>query len=123
MVQPLVMVVHRHAENALCVHLPDHIIIQNLADIARRRHAIGGFQPRRLCFFPDDIHAQFNAFITDEYRRPGNQLAYFMLAFATERTVKRVLAVAAGIICHRHPLPPCPHSGFTGPFKTTFAEA
>ena len=48
-----------------------------------------------LGLFADNIHAQFDAFITDEYRRPCNQLAHLMLALTAKATVKCVLAVTA----------------------------
>jgi hypothetical protein len=41
--------------------------------------------------FLDDIHAQLDAFIANEYRRPGNQLSHLVLALTTKRAVKRVL--------------------------------
>ena len=99
MVQPFVVVVNRDRQHPLGVDLADHVIVQHLADFARGRHAIAGLQTGGLRLFADDVHAQFDAFVTDEYCRTRNQLAYLMLAFATERAVKRVLAVA-GIACH-----------------------
>lgn len=47
-----------------------------------------------------DVHAQFNAFIADEYGWSRNQFADFMLAFAAERTVKGVLGFAAAGFRH-----------------------
>ena len=38
-VQPLVMVVHRHRQHALGALLADHIIVEHVADFLRRRHA------------------------------------------------------------------------------------
>ncbi len=99
-VQPFVVVMHRHRQHALGMDLADHIIIQHLADLARCRHPFAGFQPGRLRLFPDDIHAQLDAFVADEHGRPCNQLAHLMLALATERAVKRILAVAAGVVRH-----------------------
>ena len=51
--------------------------------------------------FANNIHAQLDAFIADEHSRPGNELAHFVLALATERAIKRTLAVAAGGFRHR----------------------
>ena len=104
-VQPLVVVVHSNRQHALGVLLPDHIVIQNFADVARGRHAIGGLQPRGLCLLADDVHAQLDTFIADEHGRPCDQLADLMLAFAAEGAIKRVLAVAARVRCHGYPLP------------------
>src|SRR5690606_33346878 len=90
---------------ALGMLLPDHIIVQHLADIARRGHPVGGLQPGGLRLLADDVHAQFDTFITDEHGRSRNKLAHLVLALAAERAVKRVLAaVRAGIVRHRLPL-------------------
>jgi hypothetical protein len=50
--------------------------------------------------FTDDVHAKFNAFITDEHGRPGNQFPNFVLTFPTERTVECVLGIAAARFVH-----------------------
>src|SRR5690606_450910 len=42
----------------------------------------------------DDVVAQLDAFVADEYRRPGNQFADFMLALAAEGAVQQFLARA-----------------------------
>jgi hypothetical protein len=36
--------------------------------------------------FADDVHAQLNAFIADEYSRASNQFAHLMLALSAKRT-------------------------------------
>ena len=105
MVQPFVMVVHRHRQNPFRVHLADHVIVQHFADVTRGWHAVAGFQPRCLGFLADDVHAEFDAFVTDEHGRPRDQLAHLVLAFAAKGTIKRIFAVAARIRCHRCPLP------------------
>jgi hypothetical protein len=45
-------------------------------------------------FFANNIHAELNAFITDEYSRPGNQLPDFVLRFAAEGAVQGILGIA-----------------------------
>jgi hypothetical protein len=50
-----------------------------------------------LHLLADDVIAQVDALVANEDRGAGNQRAYFMLAFATERAIKQfavVLAVA-----------------------------
>ena len=98
--QAFVVVMHRNREHALCVFLTDHIVVQNLADIARCGHAFGGFETRRLCLFADDIHAEFDAFITNEHGRSCDQLAHLMLTLTAEAAVEGVFAVAACRIRH-----------------------
>ena len=102
-VQALVVVVHGDGEHALGMHLADHVLVEHIADLARGRHAVGRFQTGGLGFFPDDVHAQFDTFVTDEDGRTCDQFADFVLTFAAEGTVECVLAVA-GIVRH-HTLP------------------
>ena len=35
-------------------------------------------------FLANDVIAKLDAFVADEYRRPGNELPHLMLAFAAE---------------------------------------
>jgi hypothetical protein len=45
----------------------------------------------------DDIHAEFNAFITNEYGRTRDQLAHLVLALSAERTEKSALIAVFGL--------------------------
>ena len=51
--------------------------------------------------FLDDVHAQFNAFIADEYGRAGDQLADFVLALAAKRAIERIFRVAVAGLRHK----------------------
>jgi len=42
----------------------------------------------------DDVVAQLHALVADEHGRTRDQLAYFMLALATERAIENLAAVA-----------------------------
>ena len=96
------MVVHRHGKHALGMNLADHIVIQHLADFARGRNPVRGFQPRGFGFLADDVHAKLDAFVADEHGRTRNQLAHLVLAFAAERAIKSILAVTARVVRHRN---------------------
>ncbi len=85
--QTLVVVVHRNAQNLLCLVLADHVVIEHLADLARRRDAVAGLDQVRPVVLANDIHAQFDAFIADEYGRSRDQLDHFMLRLAAERAI------------------------------------
>jgi hypothetical protein len=85
------MVVDRNRKHTLGVFLTDHIIIQNLADFLGRRHAIARLHQMRLMLFTNDIHAEFYAFIADEYRGPGDQLPDLMLRLPAEGAVEGIL--------------------------------
>ncbi len=99
-IEPLVVIVNRDREHFLRVLLADHIIVQNLADFLWRRDAVPRFHQRGFVLFTDDIHAEFNAFVADEDGRSRDQLADFVLALPAERTIKRVLGIAAADLAH-----------------------
>src|SRR3546814_10418971 len=66
-IEPLVMIVDRHREHALGLLLPDHIIVEHVADFLRRGNAAVFLRDqRRLRFLAADVVAQFDAFIADE---------------------------------------------------------
>ncbi len=88
------MVMHSNRQNALSVRLTDNIILKDIMDFLRGRNTLGRFKHGRFVLFTDNIHAEFNTFITNEYGWTSNQLANFMLAFAAERTVKSAFAIA-----------------------------
>src|SRR6202161_4801134 len=90
------VVVNGDRQNALGLGLTYHIIVENLADFARGRDPVLAFDERGLALLADDVHAQFDAFVADEHRRPGDQLAHLMLALAAKRAVEGVLGVAFG---------------------------
>ena len=102
-IEALVVIVDGDGENLLGMVLADDIVVEHLADLVRRRHAILRLHQRGLVLLADDVHAQFDAFIADEYGRAGNQLADLVLALAAEGAVKSVLAVASAGLAH-----PCP---------------
>lgn len=96
------MVVDRDRQHALGGVLADHIIVEVLADFERRRHrAVLARSDPALDFLADDVVAQFDAFIADEYGGAGNQLADFMLRLAAEGAVKSALAVRAAQFRHK----------------------
>src|SRR5262249_50914946 len=80
--------------------LIDHVVVENLADFLGRRDAVPGLHQRGLVLLADDVHAQFDAFVADEDRRPGDELAHLVLALAAERAIERVLRIAAADFTH-----------------------
>ena len=96
--EALVVVVDGDRQHALGVGLADHVVVENLQDLLRGRHAVARLHHRGLVLLADDVHAQFDAFIADEHRRAGDQLADLVLALAAERAVERVLGVAAAVL-------------------------
>ncbi|CEJ49757.1 hypothetical protein XAB3213_980037 [Xanthomonas citri pv. bilvae] len=119
------MVVHRYRERTLGAQLPDHVLIQYLENLARLGQA-GTCRLRLLFeFLADDVVAQLNALIADEYAGTGNQLTDFMLTLTAERAVENLVAVAGttlAVFAHASvtQLPHPMHGGFdfensTGP--------
>src|SRR3546814_12219698 len=90
------MVVHRYGKDALGTALPNDVVIKDIADFQRRRHAtILLADKAALGFFPDDIVAQFNAFIADEDGWPCDQLAHLMLRLPAEAAVQGAFRIRA----------------------------
>jgi hypothetical protein len=80
----------RNRKNTLRALLPDHIVIKNVADFLRRRNApVLLVDERGFRFLADDVVTQIDTLIADEHRRPGNQLADFVLRLSAERAIKR----------------------------------
>ena len=95
--EALVVIVHRNSENALGLVLADHVVVENLADFLGRRHAVLGLHQGGLALLPDDVHAEFNAFIADEHCRTGNELTNLVLALTAEAAIQRIAGIAPGL--------------------------
>jgi hypothetical protein len=63
---------------------------------------IGGAQVKRHTVLADDGHAELDAFIADEDMRTSDELAYVMLALATEGTMEGGSRLAVGGAAHQH---------------------
>src|SRR6185436_14077489 len=100
MIEPLVMIVDGDREHLLGVILTDHVVVKNLANLLRRRNPVARLHQRGFVLLANDVHAQFDALVADEYGRSGNELAHLMLALAAERTVERVLGVTTADLAH-----------------------
>src|SRR5262249_9519937 len=99
-IDALVMIVYGDRKHFLGIFLPDHVIIEDSADFGRRRHTITGFDVRILILLPNDVHAELDAFITDEHGRAGNELSNLMLALSAEGAVQSVFRIVAAHLAH-----------------------
>ena len=70
--------------------LTDHVIVEDLADLLRRRDAVARFH-RGFVLLTDDVDAELDAFVANEDRGTCDQLADFVLALAAERAIQRIL--------------------------------
>jgi hypothetical protein len=78
--EALVVVVDGDRQHLLRMILANHVIVENLADFLRRWDPVPGFAQSGLGILAADVRAQLNAFIADEHRRPGDELADLMSA-------------------------------------------
>src|SRR6478672_3936240 len=99
-IEPLIVVVHRNREHALGVVLADHIVVENGADLHRRGHAVARLDQARLVLLADDVHAELDAFIADEYGRAGDELADLVLALAAKGAIKGVFRIGSAHLAH-----------------------
>ena len=92
--QALVVVVHRHRQDSLGGFLPNHIGIKDAADFLRRGQiGFGGFAWFHTgSLITNDVIAQLDAFVTNEHRGPGNELADLVLALAAKRAIEQLFA-------------------------------
>src|SRR5262249_33971909 len=97
---PLVVVMDRDRQHLLRVVLIDDVVVEDFADLLRSRDAVTGLHQRGLVLLADNVHAQLDALVADEDRRPGDELAHLVLALAAERAIKRVLGIVAADFTH-----------------------
>ncbi len=85
----LIVVVDRHGQRDLGRLLPDDILVEHLANFARRGDGVGRFQLIvRLIAVLQHVHAQADALIADAHARPLDHAVHFVLALAAERAAK-----------------------------------
>src|ERR1700722_877920 len=101
---------NRDRKHLLGVVLADDVVVEDLADPLRGRNIVARFPQQGLFLLADNVQAKLDAFVANEYGRPGNELAHLVLALAAERAVERVLRIAAANLAHSEPpskTPPC----------------
>src|SRR5216684_1536224 len=66
-IEALVVIVDGDRQHLLRMALTDDVIVEDLADFLRGRNAVARLHQRGFVLLADDIHAQLNAFVADEY--------------------------------------------------------
>src|SRR6516225_4604601 len=94
------MIVDGDREDLLGVILADHVVVEDLSDLLRRRDVVLRFRQRGLLLLANDVHAKLDAFVADEHGRAGNELAHLVLALAAERAMERGLGLSAVDLAH-----------------------
>ena len=87
-VDALVVVVHGHGERLLGVFLADHVLVEDVLDLLRRRDLRDRFRDLALLVLRQDFIAQRDALVADVDRGPGNELPYRVLGLSAERAAQ-----------------------------------
>ena len=87
---PLVMVVDGHGELLLRALLADDVLVQELLDLRRRGQRGARAAVLEAVVVRNDVVADLDAFIADEYSRARNQLADVVLILITERAAENL---------------------------------
>ena len=104
MAEPLVVVVHRYGQNALCLGLANHVLVKNRRDFLGRRQAgLAAFDILIAGdFVADDVVAQIDAFITDKTDGPAMSFFTSCWLLPQKRAVQQL--IAGFLVRHRFPL-------------------
>jgi hypothetical protein len=92
--QALVVVVYRDREDLLRLHLADDVLVEDVADLVRAGQVALRRLRRRVGsdLLADDVVAEVDALVADEYRRARDEFPHLVLALAAERAVQELLA-------------------------------
>src|SRR6266446_1244927 len=90
----------RDREHLLGVILADHVVVENLAYLLGSWDAIARLHQRGLFLLADDVHAQLDAIVANEYGRTGDELVHLVLVLAAERAKEQFLGFAAADVAH-----------------------
>src|SRR5712692_9495470 len=92
--EPLVVVVNGDRQDLLRQLLADHVLVEDVADLARRRQVgLGGLAALvRRALLADDVVAQLYALIADKYGGAGDKFPHLVLALAAEGAVEKFFA-------------------------------
>ncbi len=100
--QALVVVVDRHRQDALGALLADDVLVEDFLDFLGLGELVAGALGALLELLADDVVAELDALVADEYGRSGDELPNFVLALSTEGAVQQlsVIMFAARIFAH-----------------------
>src|SRR5690606_16694447 len=80
----LVVVVDRDRERLLRRLLADHVLVEELTDLARLGQLFPAHLGRLGELLLDDLVTEVDALVTDVYARPGDQFFHLLLRLAAE---------------------------------------
>ena len=99
----LVVIVDGHRENLLRLFLPDHVLVENLANLVAVPAESDLTPLRRLVtlrFLANDVVAELDTLVADEHGRTRDQLPHLVLALAAKAAVEKFFS--ADLVRHGH---------------------
>src|SRR5690606_33434492 len=81
------------------------VFVQGCLDLVRLGQLGTGRRRLLLHLLTNDVVAQFDTFVADEYRRAGNQFAHLVLALAAKGAIEQLAAVVSAFVSVGHDLP------------------
>ena len=90
----LVVVVDGHGERALGLVLADHVVVEDVVDLARLGQIVETEDGRRGELLVDDLVAEIDALVADVHARAGDELLDLPLRLAAEAAEQLVVVVA-----------------------------
>ncbi len=96
-VDALVMIVDGDGERLLRALLPDHVLIEHILDLLRRRDLGDRLRYLSLLILGENLVAEGNALVADVDRRARDELPHGVLGLSAERTTQ------VFIVTHWHP--------------------
>src|ERR1700694_2121762 len=94
--QTLVVVVDRDREHLLGALLTDDVLVEDLLDFVGLGELVARTFGAVLKLLADDVVAQLDAFVADEHRRAGDQLADLVLTLPAEGAVQELAVIMGG---------------------------
>ena len=82
------MVVNRHRQRLLRLLLTDHVLVEDVLDLLRRRYLGYSLRYLSLLVLRQNLIAERNALVADVDRRAGNELPDRVLGLSAERAAK-----------------------------------
>src|SRR5262249_16767846 len=98
---PLVVVVDRDRELLLRPLLADDVLVEELLDVRRRRQRRPDAAVLETIVVRDDVVADLDTLIADEYRRARDQLADVVLILVAERAAENL---SLAVLLHHNSL-------------------
>src|SRR5665213_1458320 len=88
--QALVVVVDADRQNLLCAFLTDYVLVEDLLDLMGLGKLVARTLGAVLKLLADDVITQFDAFVANEDRWTGDELANLVLTLAAKGAIQEL---------------------------------